>query len=161
VSTAILRRFPEGISRTGCDRPPRLRFFPAAAHHSARDPGVTQSPLIHIIDDDDAVRDSLGALLGACGLESVSYPSPLGFLAAPTWGRPGCVVTDVQMPEMTGLELLDRLAERKIALPVIVMTGRAGRDMAAQAVRRGAAAFLDKPFSPHQLLAAVRGAIGG
>jgi two-component system response regulator FixJ len=121
---------------------------------------VTPSPLIHIIDDDAAVRDSLGVLLGACGLESIGYPSPLGFLAAQPTGRPGCVVTDVQMPEMTGLELLDRLAEREIALPVIVMTGRAERDMADQAVRRGAASFLDKPFSPHELLAAVRRAIG-
>jgi two-component system response regulator FixJ len=120
---------------------------------------VTPNPLIHIIDDDAAVRDSLGVLLGACGLESVSYASPLGFLEAAPNGRPGCVVTDVQMPEMSGLELLERLAQRAIALPVIVMTGRAERDMAAQAVRRGAASFLDKPFSPDELLTAIRGAL--
>lgn len=119
------------------------------------------TPLIHIIDDDAAVRDSLGVLLGACGLESVAYASPVGFLEAAPTGRPGCVVTDVQMPQMTGLELLEELAQRAIALPVIVMTGRAERDMAAQAVRHGAAAFLDKPFTPDELLRAVRGAIGG
>jgi two-component system response regulator FixJ len=121
---------------------------------------VTPTPLIHIIDDDAAVRDSLMVLLGAYGLESVGYASPIGFLGAAPTGRPGCVVTDVQMPQMTGLELLDELTQRQIALPVIVMTGRAERAMAAQAIRQGAAAFLDKPFTADELLRAVRGAIG-
>jgi two-component system, LuxR family, response regulator FixJ len=116
--------------------------------------------VVHIIEDDDAVRDAVGVLLRTRGLRVKGYASAEAFLSEVTSEDRGCVVTDVQMPEMSGLELLRRVGEARLALPVIVMTGRAERNMAAEAVRQGAAAFLDKPFGPDEMVAAVRRAMG-
>ncbi|MDB5476360.1 MAG: fixJ [Phenylobacterium sp.] len=118
-------------------------------------------PVVHLIDDDDAVRDAVSTLLRVCGLQVRAYASAEAFLGSAPAEAPGCVVTDVQMPQMTGLELLERLGANRAVLPVIVMTGRAERSMAAEALRHGAVAFLDKPFAPEELLAAVHSAIAG
>jgi two-component system response regulator FixJ len=117
--------------------------------------------IVHIIDDDEAVRDALGALLMAEGLDVAFYPSPVNFLADPPQSNAGCIVTDVQMPEMTGLELLRRLHAAAIRLPVIVMTGRVQAAMAADAVKNGAWAFIEKPFTPETIVATVRDAMAG
>jgi two-component system response regulator FixJ len=121
---------------------------------------MSLAPLVHLIDDDEAVRDALGLFLRVRGLEVRDYASADAFLATAGPGLAGCVITDVQMPRMTGLELLRRLRDQGLALPLIVMTGRAERHMADEAVRHGAAAFIDKPFDPETMLAAVRGALG-
>lgn len=115
--------------------------------------------VIHIIDDDDAVRDALGALLMAEGLDVACYASPTSFLAQPPRSRGGCIVTDVQMPQMTGLELLRRLETAEIRLPVIVMSGRVQAAMAADAVKHGAWAFIEKPFTPKAIVTTVRDAV--
>jgi two-component system response regulator FixJ len=115
--------------------------------------------VVHIVDDDDAVRDALGALFRGRGFTVRGYGSAQALLDSEPDREPGCVLTDLQMPQMSGLELLGRLREAGMALPVIVMTGRAERRMAEEAVRQGAAAFVHKPFGPDDIVAAVRLAI--
>jgi two-component system response regulator FixJ len=119
---------------------------------------MAATPLVHVVDDDDAVRDSLTLLLESAGFAVRTYGSATALLEA-TMGTIGCVVTDVRMPEMDGLELQRRLAETGARLPVIVMTGHGDVPIAVEAMRAGAADFLEKPFDDGQLLASVRRAI--
>ena len=114
---------------------------------------------VHIIDDDEAVRDSLAVLLELNDLRVETYDSAQAFLVALAAGAEGCVVTDVQMPQMTGLELLAELRAGGHRLPVIVATARAGRTLAAEAMANGAQALLEKPFAPDAFVDAVRGAM--
>jgi two-component system, LuxR family, response regulator FixJ len=116
-------------------------------------------PLVHVVDDDEAVRDSLSLLLEAAGLSVRTYDSAIAFLKAlPNLGA-GCVLTDVRMPDLDGLELQRRLTELGIRLPVIVMTGHGDVPIAVEALKAGAADFLEKPFDDGQLLAAVSSAL--
>lgn len=109
---------------------------------------------IHVIDDDAAVRDSLAFLLETAGLEALTYESAVAFLAAED--RPaGCIVTDVRMPEMTGLELARRLRDSGSGEPVIVITGHADVPLAIEAMRAGVADFIEKPFDDEVLLASI------
>lgn len=117
-------------------------------------------PAVHIIDDDDAVRDSMAVLLEIRGMPVATYESAEAFLAVLAQGAEGCVVTDVQMPGMSGLELLAKVRAEGHDLPVIVATARSRRTLAAEAMARGAAALLEKPFTPDELLAAVEAALG-
>ena len=114
---------------------------------------------VHIIDDDEAVRDSLAILLELNDLPVETYASAQAFLAALPGGVEGCVVTDVQMPQMSGLELLAELQAGGHSLPVIVATARADRMLAAEAIARGAKALLEKPFAPDTFVRTVRGAL--
>jgi len=114
---------------------------------------------VHIIDDDDAVRDSLAVLLEVRGVPVETYASASALLAALADGAEGCVVTDVQMPDMNGLELLAALRARGHTLPVIVATARSGRALAAEAMAHGATALIEKPFAPDAFIAAVSKAL--
>ncbi|WP_372785773.1 response regulator FixJ [Phenylobacterium sp.] len=114
--------------------------------------------LVHIIDDDDALRHAIAAMLSAAGFNTRTYPSAQAFLDALDGLKPGCVVTDVRMPGMSGLELLARLNGRTADFPVIVMTGLAHVSMAVEALKNGAADFIEKPFDGDVLTAAVRAA---
>jgi two-component system response regulator FixJ len=114
---------------------------------------------VYVIDDDDAVRDSLVALLASAGLAVRSYAAAEAFLDALDHLSGGCVVTDVQMPGMTGLQLLDRLKGRTGEFPVIVLTGQADVRMAVEALKNGASDFIEKPFESDALLAAVQRAL--
>ena len=120
---------------------------------------MSTHPTVHIIDDDDDVRDSLAFLLDTAGLHVEAYASAPAFLAALPSGPRGCVVTDARMPDMTGLELLKRLKAEKLALPVIVMTGHGDVPLAVEAMKAGAADFIEKPFDDEVLLAAVEAAL--
>lgn len=113
---------------------------------------------VHIIDDDEAVRDSLAILLETRDIPVATYSSGRSFLDQ-NQDACGCIVTDVQMPDMNGLELLVALNDRKSALPVIVISGRAGRAMADQAIALGASAMLDKPLTPDVFVDLVRDAL--
>jgi two-component system response regulator FixJ len=115
--------------------------------------------LVHVVDDDDAVRDSLAALLSAAGFGVRAYASAPAFLSHVDQFDRGCVVTDVQMPGMSGLELLSRLSDRARAFPVIVLTGLADVPMAVEALKNGAWDFIEKPFDSEVLLSAVRAAL--
>ena len=113
-------------------------------------------PVIHIIDDDEAMRDSLDYLLDAASMTVRTYASADAFLAGLDGLEPGCIVTDVRMPGMSGLELLRVLGERGASFPVIVITAHGDVSMAVEAMRGGAIDFLEKPFEEEALLRSIR-----
>jgi two-component system, LuxR family, response regulator FixJ len=114
---------------------------------------------VYVIDDDDAARDSLAFLFRTADVSVRTYASATEFLAAAPSLKGGCVVTDVRMPQMNGLELLRRLRALDLALPVIVMTGHGDIPLAVEAMKAGANDFFEKPFSDDAMLAAVRRAL--
>ena len=111
--------------------------------------------VIHLIDDDEDVRKALAFLLGTAGHAVRVYESASAFLGKLEGLQPGCIVTDVRMPGIGGLELQQVLRERKIDLPLVVMTGHGDVSLAVQAMKAGAADFLEKPFADDALLAAI------
>ncbi len=114
---------------------------------------------VHIIDDDEAVRQSLTFLLRTARIDVQSYASAAAFLDALPETPSGCVITDVRMPGMSGIELLRRLKELKSSIPVIVITGHGDVPLAVEAMKIGAADFLEKPFDDEVLLASVQSAL--
>ncbi len=120
----------------------------------ASDKGV-----VHIIDDDDALRESLAFLLRTAGIEGKTYASAKAFLEALPDLSLSCVITDVRMPDMSGIDLLRRFKELKIAAPVIVVTGHGDVTLAVEAMKIGAVDFLEKPFDDEVLLASVEAAL--
>ena len=117
------------------------------------------SAVVHVIDDDEALRSSLAFLLRAHAIEVETYESAAAFLRIAPRLKSGCIITDVRMPEISGIELLRRLRELKIFLPVVVITGHGDVPLAVEAMKFGAADFLEKPFDDEILLAAVRSAL--
>ena len=115
--------------------------------------------VVHVVDDDAAVRDSLRFLLESAGLAARTYASAPELLAQVGELASGCVVTDVRMPEMSGIELVRRLKELEVRHPVIVMTGHADVPLAIEALRAGVADFIEKPFDDEAFLASVRSAL--
>jgi len=120
---------------------------------------MPSSPVVHVIDDDDAARDSLMFLLRSAQIEVRSYETAPAFLATAKTVATGCIITDVRMPEMTGIELLRRLREMGAGIPVIVITGHGDIPLAVEAMKYGAADFFEKPYDDEALLAAVRAAL--
>ena len=115
-------------------------------------------PVVHVIDDDEAVRHSLAFLFASSGFPVRIYDSAVAFLDALTALQPGCVLTDVRMPGMSGLDLQRELIARRITLPVIVMTGHGDVALAVEAMKAGAVDFIEKPFSDDTILNAIRAA---
>ena len=113
-------------------------------------------PVVHVIDDDDSARGALAFLLEASDYRVRTYDSALAFLAALPSADPGYVVSDIRMPDMTGLELAQQLSERKSGFPVIIVTGHGDIPMAVEAMRTGVVDFLEKPFSEERILAALK-----
>jgi two-component system, LuxR family, response regulator FixJ len=120
---------------------------------------MSTKALVHVIDDDEAVRDSVAFLFDSADLPARTYESATVFLETVDEVRSGCVVTDVRMPEMSGLDLLRELKARGFAPPVIVITGHGDVPLALEAVRAGAFDFLEKPFDDELLLDSVRRAM--
>ena len=117
-------------------------------------------PTVHIVDDDGAVRRSLECVLHAAGFKSMAYETAVSFLDAAPGVSAGCVLLDVRMPEMGGLELQARLNRLGSPLPVIVMTGRGEVEDAVRAMKAGAVDFIEKPFDDERLLVAIGEALG-
>ncbi|MCC6947979.1 MAG: response regulator transcription factor FixJ [Bradyrhizobiaceae bacterium] len=115
--------------------------------------------VVHVIDDDEAARDSLRFLLEAAELRVRTYESGSAFLEVLPAVDPGCVITDVRMPGVSGIELLQRLRKLPFELPVIVITGHGDVPLAVEAMKLGAVDFFEKPFDDDALLAAVRSAM--
>jgi FixJ family two-component response regulator len=115
---------------------------------------------VYVVDDDEAVRDAAGMLLRAAGLRALTFGSPLDFLADYRPKGPDCLVLDVRMPQMDGLEVQRRLVARGLHIPVIFISGHGDIPMAVEAVLRGALDFLVKPFDDEVLLRRVREAFG-
>ena len=115
--------------------------------------------VVHIIDDDEALRESLVFLLRTAQIEAESYASAGSFLDILPGARLSCVITDVRMPGMSGIDLLRKLRELKIDVPVIVITGHGDVPLAVEAMKIGAMDFLEKPFDDEVLLASVKSAL--
>ena len=113
---------------------------------------------VHVIDDDEALRESLTFLLRSAKFDVQSYPSATAFLDVRPDTNSSCVITDVRMPGLSGIDLLRRLKELKIDVPVIVITGHGEISLAVEAMKIGAVDFLEKPFDDEVLLASVRSA---
>jgi two-component system response regulator FixJ len=120
---------------------------------------MSESRTIYIIDDDEAARDSLQFLLETAGLTARTYETATVFLKTLPDTGVGCVITDVRMPGMTGLELLKSLKARAFPLPVIVITGHGDIPLAVEAMREGAADFLEKPYNDDALLQSIERAV--
>ena len=116
-------------------------------------------PIVYVIDDDDAVRQSLEFLLKTAGISARGFDSAKAFLDILPAIKSGCIITDVRMPEITGIDLLRRLKEKGLDVPVIVITGHGDISLAVEAMKIGAVDFLEKPFDDDLLLAAVRSAL--
>ena len=111
-------------------------------------PGVT----VYIVDDDEAIRDSLRWLLEAKGFVVETYPSAEQFLMDYRWDYPGCLILDVRMPGISGLELYEKLSALNYCLPVVFITGHGDVPMAVNAVKMGAVDFIEKPFKDQELV---------
>jgi two-component system response regulator FixJ len=116
-------------------------------------------PIVHLIDDDEAVRASLGFLLEMHDLPARTYASAQEFLAVADGFESGCVVTDVRMPEMSGLDLVRALKGRGSPLPIVVITGHGDVPLAVEAMRAGVIDFIEKPFEDETLLRSIRMAL--
>ena len=121
---------------------------------------MMHSTVVHVIDDDEAVRQSTVFLLASAGFPVRLYPSATEFLAVAATLPPGCVISDVRMPGIDGLELQRRLQGIGSHFPLILMTGNAEVPLAVQAMKAGAVDFIEKPFESEALLAAVGTAVG-
>ena len=116
-------------------------------------------PTVFLVDDDHAVRDALELLLESAGLRTVSYSSAAAFLEGFEKNRRGCLVLDIRMPGMSGMELQAALAEKSVNIPIIFLTGHGNVSMSAKAFRTGAIDFMEKPFNENVLLERIQEAI--
>jgi len=122
-------------------------------------PPQNGSPLVYLVDDDEAIRDSLALLLQSVGLDHAVFASALAFLDAYDRNRHSCLVTDIRMPGLSGLELQQRLNEQRAEIPVIFITGHGDVPMAVNAMKSGAADFIQKPFRDQDLIDRIHNAL--
>lgn len=120
---------------------------------------MTGGSVVHVVDDDDAIRDSIGFLLSSSGLQWRAYPNARALLDRAAQLEDGCILTDIRMPEMTGLELVRELQRLGAPHPIVVLTGHADVALAVEAMKAGVDDFLEKPFQPEALLASITQAI--
>jgi two-component system response regulator FixJ len=120
---------------------------------------MTSARFVHVIDDDDGVRDSLAFLLEAAGYQVRGYESGQRFLDSFAGAEAGCVLTDVRMPGLTGLELVVRLKSLGSRLPIIVMTGHADVPLAVEAMKAGVDDFIEKPFDDQEIIRSIEAAL--
>jgi two-component system, LuxR family, response regulator FixJ len=120
---------------------------------------MATEPVVHVIDDDEGARHSLEFLLDCAGFRVRTYPSATEFLEQASNLAAGVIVTDVRMPEISGLQLVERLKRMRVTLPVVVITGHADVPMAIEAMKQGVADFIEKPFSDDAILGAIRSAL--
>src|SRR5499425_1411912 len=117
------------------------------------------SPLVYVVDDDESVREALGSLIRSATLRVQTFPSAQEFLAFSRPDVPSCLVLDVQLPGLSGLDLQQELAKADVQIPIIFLTGHGDIPMTVRAMKAGALEFLTKPFDDEDLLEAIREAI--
>lgn len=120
---------------------------------------MTASSTVFVVDDDKAVRDSLALLVDSVGLQVETFASAQDFLDTYHPDRRGCLITDLRMPGMSGLELQEKLSAEDVRIPVIVLTGHGDVPAAVRALKGGAVDFVEKPFNPQALLDLIQQAI--
>lgn len=118
-----------------------------------------EAPIVYLVDDDDAVRDSLGMLFKSIGLKHEAYGSALDFLQRYDRSRHSCLVADIRMPGLSGLELQQRLNEQGAEIPIIFITGHGDVPMAVTAMKSGAVDFVQKPFRDQDLIDRINKAL--
>lgn len=116
--------------------------------------------LVHIVDDEDSIRESLEMLLRMSGYEVMAYSSGTSFLDSLDTIEPGCVLLDIHMPDISGLEVQQAMQRRGCRLPVVIMTGKGDIGMAVRAMKNGACDFIEKPYSNELLISSVEDALG-
>jgi FixJ family two-component response regulator len=120
---------------------------------------LNEKPLIHVVDDDASVRDALESLLDSVKLQTKAYAAAGDFLSSKLTDRPGCIVLDIRLPDMNGLQFYARLTELGVMLPVVIMTGYGNIPMTVRAMKYGAVDFLPKPFQDQDMIDAVVNAV--
>ena len=115
----------------------------------------TDQPFVHLVDDEDAIRRSVGFMLKTAGFVVRPFATGVELLRQARSLEPGCILLDIRMPEMDGLEVLSALNDRGFALPVVIMTGHGDISLAVRAMKAGAVDFIEKPFEKSVLLAAL------
>jgi FixJ family two-component response regulator len=120
---------------------------------------VNQNAIVFVVDDDAAIREGLESLIRSVGYEVVTFATARAFLVAPLIDRPSCLVLDIRMPGLSGLDLQSELGRREVTIPIIFITGHGDIPMSVQAMKAGAVEFLTKPFRDQQLLDAIRMAV--
>jgi len=125
----------------------------------AQDPATNGQPMVHVIDDDVSLRDSLGLLLPSVGLDVRTYASVNEFLDADAHEGPGCIVLDVRLPGISGLDFQSRRDGFGVHLPIVLMTGHSDVPMSVRAMKAGAVDFLPKPFRDQDMIDAITAAI--
>jgi FixJ family two-component response regulator len=120
---------------------------------------ASEKPLVHVVDDDASLRSALEGLFDSVGLQTETYATAEDFLSANLTDRPGCIVLDVRLPDMNGLEFQGRLVQIGVGIPVVMMTGFGDIPMSVRAMKHGAVDFLAKPFRDQDMLDAVMAAI--
>jgi FixJ family two-component response regulator len=120
---------------------------------------TSDSVIVHVVDDDASMRGALEGLFESVGLATHTYGAAGEFLAAPAVDRPGCIVIDIRLPDMNGLDFQVQLGRIGVRLPVVMMTGHGDIPMSVRAMKRGAVDFLSKPFRDQDMLDAVMAAI--
>jgi len=117
--------------------------------------GISERPLVSVVDDDESVRESLPDLLREFGFAASTFSSAKEFLSSETVGQTKCLILDVAMPDMTGLELQQELKRRGQSIPIVFITAQRDENLRDQALKQGAMNFLHKPFSDTALLEAL------
>ena len=120
---------------------------------------TASNPIIHVVDDDDAIRDSIVFLLESAGYAAKTYASAESFLEGAPEAAMGVLITDVRMPGLTGLEMVQRLNEAKFHLPIIMITGHGDIPLAVEAMKAGVVDFIEKPFDDELLLKSIESAL--
>lgn len=120
---------------------------------------MSSDPTVFVVDDDQAIRSSLKWLIESVGLRVEVHATANEFMQNYYPGRAGCLLLDVRMPGMSGLELQEHLAQRQIHIPVIIITGHGDVPMAVRAMKAGAVDFIEKPFNDELLLESIRKAL--
>ena len=120
---------------------------------------TTEKAVVHVVDDDAPLREALEGLFDSVGLDTRTYATANDFLNATPTDKPGCVIVDIRLPDMNGLDFQARLTQLGVGLPVVIMTGYGDIPMSVQAMKRGAVDFLAKPFHDQDMLDAVLNAI--
>lgn len=120
---------------------------------------ASNQPVIRIVDDDQDFLDGLSFMLEAKGWQIAAYRSPVEFLCSDTPSIPGCLLLDIRMPEMSGIELQSEMSRRGISLPIIIMTGHADVESAVRTLKMGAVDFLQKPLDSQELFDSISQAV--
>jgi len=120
---------------------------------------MSDDAIVYVVDDDASVREATSSLIRSIGLEVAAFASADAFLAQPLTDRPSCLVLDVRLPGLSGLELQRELGVRERALPIVFITGHGDIPMSVRAMKAGAVEFLPKPFPDDELIAAIRASL--